>query len=128
MLLPKREWWDHRYPHALQLLHQAYSLQGGYLTAGCDNLESRKFCLVYDHLLRPTDDHYDILAAARNLHGIYYLGLLYAWLIRNKTWDVASSVRTYHTYAPGYVLEYAHMYERLLPTKSNSGYDTVLSQ
>jgi hypothetical protein len=50
-----------------KLLHQAYSLEGGSLTAGCDNLESGKFCLLYDHQLRPTDDHYDILAAARSL-------------------------------------------------------------
>jgi hypothetical protein len=35
-----------------KLLHQAYSLQGGSIIAGCDNLESGKFCLVHTQRLR----------------------------------------------------------------------------
>jgi hypothetical protein len=49
------------------VLHRAYGLQHGQLVLGCDNIESGKKCIQYHGTARPTDNHYDILHAARTL-------------------------------------------------------------
>ena len=48
-------------------MHNAYSLEGGSITIGCDNLESGKRCILQTAPIKPTEDHYDIIAAAQEL-------------------------------------------------------------